>query len=430
MKKKIITAILVIVLIAGTSLPIFANNLASDITGHWAEKEISNLLTEDILSTYVNSKFKPHQAITREEFATGLAKAMDLNVIGVTNLKDIQSHPAKGYIAALVRKDIITGYPDNTFRPEKEISRAEMVTMLARALELNKMETEIEIKKSYYGDINVNHWANNYVNLTSHLGIISGYPDGTFQANNQVTRAEAAKMIANFLNLKVVKGQLLEKYPVNEKIAVKTDDGERVNFNLAQKALLGRNKRLVNLKSLSRNDNLHLVLNQANEVKYLKAYGIITKDDLAVEVSEMSEGIFDPNEVKELSKGNTDVLKSKLKTEVSKMSGGILAPQEVETLSKGNLNIIEPKLRQGIKNELINQGATLAEAEAILDTNWDVLQESGRVRLTEAISLQTGVPLDAVRAIFEQNWTRLQRLAKIELIQRMTEQVMYSGLLS
>jgi hypothetical protein len=144
----------------------------------------------------------------------------------------------------------------------------------------------------------------------------------------------------------------------------------------------------------------------------------------------MSEGIFDPNEVKELSKGNTDVLKSKLKTEVSKMSGGILAPQEVETLSKGNLNIIEPKLRQGIKNELINQGATLAEAEAILDTNWDVLQESGRVRLTEAISLQTGVPLDAVRAIFEQNWTRLQRLAKIELIQRMTEQVMYSGLLS
>lgn len=429
-QKTIVATILIMILIVGSSLPVFGSELASDTDGHWAESQINNLLAQNILSTYENKRFKPQQPITREEFAIGLAKALELEMVGVTTLKDIQSHPAKGYIAALVRKDILTGYPDETFKPKREISRAELVTMLVRALELNKMETEIKIKKSFYKDMNTDHWANNNVNLTSYLGIISGYPDGTFRPKNPVTRAETAKMLNEFLKLKVVKGKLLEKYPRSQMVSIKTDDGTKRNFDLASNTLIGRNKRLIKLESLQRNDNVHLVVNQLNKVKYLKSYGMITKNDLAYEVSEMSNGVFDPNEVKKLSAGNTKVLKSKAKEEVSEMSGGILSPNEVETLSQGDLNIIKPKLRLGVKSELINQGATAAEAQALLNSNWNALKTSGQERLTEAISLQMGLPLDVTRALMKQDWTRLQRLAEIELIQQMTKQVMYSDLLS
>lgn len=440
----------------------FAAGQANDINGHWAKKEINNLLAKGIMSTYGNGTFKPNQPITRAEFATSLAKTLNLTPISVTNLKDIQTHPAKGYVAALVRKEIITGYPDNTFRPEKAISRSELVTMLVRALELNKMETKIELDKSIYRDVSTKHWANNSINLTTKLGIITGYPNNTFRPDNLVTRAETAKMLSRFLKLEVIQGNLIEKYPLANKIRVKKNDGSELTLDLASDPLIGRNKRITNLRSLLRNDNLHLVLNQANEVKYLKAYGVISEDDLAFEVSEMTGGLFNTQEVKSLAKGNYQFLDSKLNTEVSKRTNGLFAPSEVESIASGNINVIEselnnqlsqmtkgvlspsevkalsqgnlktlePTLRQGIESRLVKQGLTTNEAQALLDQDWNTLQSTGKNRLVEAVSLQTGLPVDVTKAIFEQNWTRLQRLAEIELIQRATVQVMNSGLLS
>ncbi|SJZ40279.1 S-layer homology domain-containing protein [Selenihalanaerobacter shriftii] len=430
MQKKIISTILVMILITVLSLPVLAAGQVNDIKGHWAETEINELLSKNILSTYNNGNFKPNQPITRAEFASGLARALNLPPIGVTTLTDIQSHKSKGYIAALVRDEIITGYPDNTFKPEKEITRAELVTMLMRALELNKMETEIKLNKSYYPDMTVKHWANNAVNLSSYLDIISGYPDGTFKPNDFVTRAETAKMLDSFLNLKVIKGRLVEKYPLSKKIQVTKLDDSKVTLSLANQPLMGRNKRLINLEGLRRHDNLHVIVNKANEIKYLKAYGIVTEDDLALEVSEMTNGTFDPNEIKKLSKGDTKVIESKIQTEVSDMTQGVLSPSEVQAVAEGDLDTVKPKVRQGIKNELVKQGITPIEAQGLLDTDWNLLQTAGKLRLTEAVSMETGLPVNMTRALFDQNWTEVKKLAELELMQRMAAEIMNSELTS
>lgn len=65
MQKKIISIILSAILIVAVSLPIMANNYATDIEGHWANTHITELLADNILSTYYDGQFKPQQPITR-----------------------------------------------------------------------------------------------------------------------------------------------------------------------------------------------------------------------------------------------------------------------------------------------------------------------------------------------------------------------------
>ncbi|ADL11884.1 S-layer homology domain-containing protein [Acetohalobium arabaticum] len=431
MQKKIISIILSAILIVAVSLPIMANNYATDIEGHWANTHITELLADNILSTYYDGQFKPQQPITRGEFAVGLAKGLDLDVVSVTNLTDIQSHPAKGYIAALVHQEIITGYPDNTFRPERQISRAELVTMLMRALELNKTETEINLKGINYDDIPAeDYWANNFINLASRLEIIDGYPDGSFRPNNKVTRAEAAKMLNQTLKLRVIDGSLKAAYPLSNKIRVQKQDGSEIIIDVANNALVGRNNRLVDLDSLMTDDSLHLIVNEFNKIKYLKAYGMVTTDDIATEVSDLTGGIFNPDEVKDLSQGDLKVIESKAKEQVSEITNGFVTPNDLDLIANGKYGLLKPKMRLGIEMELINQGLTYEEAKAILDTDWNALEDFGKTRLVEAVAIQAGLPVDVTDALLEQNWTRLRRLAEIELIQRATAEVLTSDLLS
>ncbi|MGM0471865.1 MAG: S-layer homology domain-containing protein [Bacillota bacterium] len=431
MQKRVIIISLIALLIVGFSLPVYATNYATDITGHWAYEEITNLLSKDILQTYDGNKFKPNQPITREEFAVGLAKGLELEMVFTTNLTDIQSHPAKGYIASLVHKQIITGYPDQTFRPDKEISRAELVTMLIRALELNRTETEIKLKDKQYSDIPAtDYWANNSINLASKLKIINGYPDGTFRPQAPVTRAEAAKMLHHTLQLRIIDGTLQAKYPTANKIKIKKSDGTEMVLVVGDEALIGRNNRLVDLTELKTNDNLHLLANQNNKVEYLKAYGVITKADVAAEVSDLSNGLFDPQEVMKLSQGDTEVVKKKAKEKVSQLTNDFLSPHDLELIAHGDYERLEPKLRIGIETQLIKQGLTYQEAAALLDTDWNALEDLGQERLVEAVAMKAGLPVDVTKALLDQNWTRLRKLAEVELIQRAASKMLTSDLLS
>lgn len=331
----------------------------------------------------------------------------------------------------MVHQEIITGYPDNTFRPERQISRAELVTMLMRALELNKTETEINLKGINYDDIPAeDYWANNFINLASRLEIIDGYPDGSFRPNNKVTRAEAAKMLNQTLKLRVIDGSLKAAYPLSNKIRVQKQDGSEIIIDVANNALVGRNNRLVDLDSLMTDDSLHLIVNEFNKIKYLKAYGMVTTDDIATEVSDLTGGIFNPDEVKDLSQGDLKVIESKAKEQVSEITNGFVTPNDLDLIANGKYGLLKPKMRLGIEMELINQGLTYEEAKAILDTDWNALEDFGKTRLVEAVAIQAGLPVDVTDALLEQNWTRLRRLAEIELIQRATAEVLTSDLLS
>ena len=91
----------------------------------------------------------------------------------------------------------IIGYPDGTVQPGGQITRAEVATIFFRLL-TDDVRDENLTKTNRYSDVAATAWYNTAVSTLSSMGIITGYPDGTFRPNAAITRAEFAAIAARF----------------------------------------------------------------------------------------------------------------------------------------------------------------------------------------------------------------------------------------
>ena len=101
-------------------------------------------------------------------------------------------------IMALKKVGILAGYPDGTFRPDENVTRAEFTAMITKALNLRNKDFSI----TNYKDLSQKHWAYRDIQIASHYGIMYGTPDNNFMANGQVKRVEVIMTIMSALNLK------------------------------------------------------------------------------------------------------------------------------------------------------------------------------------------------------------------------------------
>ncbi|WP_207953121.1 S-layer homology domain-containing protein [Paenibacillus agricola] len=92
-------------------------------------------------------------------------------------------------------KAYISGYPDGTFGPEKSITRAEMATLLFRTSEKAANKAHFT-----YTDIASNHWAQVAIEQVTKMGLMEGYADGSFKAEQMITRAEVAVILSRLLS--------------------------------------------------------------------------------------------------------------------------------------------------------------------------------------------------------------------------------------
>jgi hypothetical protein len=115
---------------------------------------------------------------------------------------------AINYLAAI---NILTGYPDGTFRPQQSITRAEFAAIVTRFDEIYKNA------ESPFADIYTGYWAYDYIASAYLNDWISGYPDGTYKPNNRISRAEVVTVINRMLGRRVEKedipAALSNRYP-------------------------------------------------------------------------------------------------------------------------------------------------------------------------------------------------------------------------
>ncbi len=104
---------------------------------------------------------------------------------------------ASNAIMFLTKKGIIKGYPDNTFRPDETVTRAEFVTMLVKLLNMDSA-TDAALP---YSDMKNNHWAYKNIKISNDAGLIKGYPDGTFKPENTVKKAEVMSIASKISNI-------------------------------------------------------------------------------------------------------------------------------------------------------------------------------------------------------------------------------------
>lgn len=125
----------------------------------------------------------PQSGTGTKEPDTG-TKEPDTGTKQPVSFTDLSGHWARSAIALAVEKGIVAGYPDGTFRPQALVTRAELAVMLARELGLNK---EGQVRQAYE---DWPAWAGDAIGRLMEIGVLQGYPDGTFDPYRKMTRAE------------------------------------------------------------------------------------------------------------------------------------------------------------------------------------------------------------------------------------------------
>jgi len=95
-------------------------------------------------------------------------------------------------ISTMTNAELLRGMPDGSFQPDRGITRAEFAAMISRFVELSHSG------ETMFPDIS-GHWAQDYISLVAELGWVVGMPDGNFEPNREITRAEAATVINRIL---------------------------------------------------------------------------------------------------------------------------------------------------------------------------------------------------------------------------------------
>ncbi len=169
----------------------------SDIAGNWAEKNIEKLVEMGVISGYPDETFRPNSSITRAEFATMLVKAFKFAPAQGKTFADTVKCWAKDYIATAAANSIVKGYSDTYFGPDDQITREQMAVMTIKATKLSSASGELDFTDSG----KISPWARDAVFRAVKAGIIKGYPNNTFRPEGNATRAEAVTIIVNAINL-------------------------------------------------------------------------------------------------------------------------------------------------------------------------------------------------------------------------------------
>lgn len=182
-----------------------------DTDNHWAKEQIKKAYKAGIVSGVVldgKPMFLPDNNITREELAVILCKCFHWTLPPENIEYDLSvfsdeyqiSDWARPYVGALYTSGYLNGKPNGDeimFAPKDYLTRAEMMTVLGRVLEMHLDDDEEFDELTFDDSEDIPDWAIDYVKIVVNEGYVKGYEDNTIRPNNNISRAEAATIISS-----------------------------------------------------------------------------------------------------------------------------------------------------------------------------------------------------------------------------------------
>ncbi len=176
----------------------------TDIAGNFAQDDINMLRQAGVIPVPADGLFRPSDPVTRLDFAVWAARALELPVpSNPPSFQDEAQIPSadQGEVAAAAAAGLVNGYPDGTFRPELPITRAELATVLGRALMAKGEQPQARFAMLFADGGQIPSWALPSL-LLAQDQLIYGEPcspEPCFAPQSDTTRAEAATILVRFL---------------------------------------------------------------------------------------------------------------------------------------------------------------------------------------------------------------------------------------
>ncbi|MFI8687539.1 S8 family peptidase [Rossellomorea sp. NPDC077527] len=171
-------------------------NNFKDLKGDaWYSESIEYLLDQELIAGYPDGTFRPHEQITREEAATIIGRTFHLDGERRASIfPDVKPDSySSGFIASGYEQNLITGYPDGTYKPKQSINRGDAALILYRAFAYPFKKNDV------FSDVKEENYFYQAVSTLSASGITNGYKDGTYKADRDISRAEFSVMLARAL---------------------------------------------------------------------------------------------------------------------------------------------------------------------------------------------------------------------------------------
>lgn len=172
------------------SMPVF-----EDIDAHWAKSSIEKVFARGITGGYIDGTFKPDNQITRAELVVMLVKAFDIPSGIGKDFDDSLSHWAKQYISQGTASGFISGYNAKAFGPDDLVTREQMAVMITQAAKIKSGLVPL----CFLDEKQISPWARDAVAISVGNNIVGGFPDHTFKPRGHATRAEVATVLANIV---------------------------------------------------------------------------------------------------------------------------------------------------------------------------------------------------------------------------------------
>lgn len=154
----------------------------------------------DIADGLSDGTYRPDRDVTRAQMATFLARALKLPTNGIPSFPDVDgSYAHAGAIAAVADAGVTTGQRGGTFGPTEPVTRAQMATFLTRALDLPAG------KGAPFRDVAGRSEQGRAVAAVAAADIAGGYDDGTYRPTRPVTRAQMGSFLARGFDLVVTR---------------------------------------------------------------------------------------------------------------------------------------------------------------------------------------------------------------------------------
>lgn len=365
----------------------------SDIQGSWAQDSIEALLHQGVMGGYPDRTFKPNAPITRGEFAKLIATAFAVPTAPEAPLmSDAAGHWAAEAIRSLSAAGYIEGYPDRTFRPNRPISRAESATLLARVLGVADAVGFAASTGPTFSDVPDTHWAFAETEAAMRLNLFPAYLRDHLEPDKPITRAEAAWMVHQAMRMGRDVGQVSAVNAEAGIFTIRTQDDRIRDFRQNAGTMILRNELPSTLADLEVGDEIYVVADRFGNPRWVVAEG---------------------------SQSGTD-----LSSQLAGLIREVLTPEDVQSIVQGDWEALADKARYTLYAQMLEAGATEAEAEAVLHQDWDTLGWAARERISEALAQNLNISQELAAAVVYQDWETAREQAQLEAAQHLINQLL------